>query len=103
MGVEKRLLLDRIALHAAYVSPRHQQAPAFVEAHLADANRALGERTAVPAGVAAKSPVGQRFVELAHARLAREHLSQGGHLYQLYRVPGLEARSWGVGLRWHDG
>ena len=79
MRVEERLLLDRIALHAADVAPRHQQPAALVEAHLADADRALGQRTAVAARVAAQPAVGQRVVQLALARLAREHLSQCGH------------------------
>ena len=55
--VEERLLLDRIALHAADVAPRHAQPAALVEAHLADADRALGQRTAVAAGVAAQAAV----------------------------------------------
>ena len=65
MRVEERLLLDRIALHAADVSPRHAQTSALVEADLADADRALGQRAAVAAGEASQAAVGQRFVELA--------------------------------------
>ena len=76
MGVKERLLLDRIALHAADVAPRHAQPAALVEAHLADADRALRQRAAVAARVAAQPAVRQRVVELALARFAREHLSQ---------------------------
>ena len=57
--VEERLLLDRIALHAADVAPRHAAAGRRVEAHLADADRAVGQRTAVAARVAAQTAVGQ--------------------------------------------
>jgi hypothetical protein len=73
--VKEWFLLDRIALHAADVTPRHQQAAALVEAHLADANRPFRQRTAVPAREAAQSSVRQCFVEVALARFAREHLS----------------------------
>ena len=78
IGVEERLLLDRIALHAADVAPRHAQPSALVEANLADADRAFGQRAAVPARVAAQPAVGQHVVELALAGLAREHISKCG-------------------------
>jgi hypothetical protein len=35
IGMEERLLLDRIALHAADVSERHAQPTAIVESHFA--------------------------------------------------------------------
>jgi hypothetical protein len=73
--VKEWFLLDRIALHAADVTPRYQQAATLVEAHLADADRPLRQRTTVPARVAAQSSVGQRLVEIALARFARQHLS----------------------------
>ena len=79
VGVEERLLLDRIALHAADVAPRHAQRSALVEAHLADADRAFGQRTAVAAGVALQAPVIEHPVELAFASFSREHLSQRRH------------------------
>src|SRR5207253_1258962 len=44
VDVEEGLLLDRVALHAADVAPRHLQASAFVESNLADADRALRTR-----------------------------------------------------------
>src|SRR6185503_9344906 len=52
VGVKERLLLDRIALHAADVAPGHQRAAGLVEAHLAHADGAFRQRTAVPAGIA---------------------------------------------------
>jgi hypothetical protein len=59
IGVEKRFFLDRIALHAADVSPRHSQLAALVESHLAHADRSVGQGTAVAAGVALQPAVGQ--------------------------------------------
>ena len=77
MRVEERLLLDRIALHAADIAPGHLQAAALVEAHLADADRADRERAAVAAGHAPQTAVGQLLVELAVARFARQNVSKG--------------------------
>jgi len=83
--VKEGLLLDRIALDAADITPGHQESSAAIEPHLADADCALGQGTAVAAGVAAKSTVGQTFVQIAFVCLARQHLSQcEGHLDQLY-------------------
>src|SRR4029078_9403072 len=79
MRVEEGLLLDRIALHATDVPPRHEQSPALVVAHLADANRAFGQRAAVVAGKASQPAVAQGFVEIAWAPFATQHLSQCGH------------------------
>ena len=73
--VEERLLLDRIALHAADVAPRHPQPPALVEAHLADADGAVGQGTAMAARVTAQAAVGQPVVQRALARRLREQLS----------------------------
>src|SRR6185295_1837623 len=59
VGVKERFLLDRIALHAANVAPRHAETAILDEAHLAHAVRAFGNRTAMSAR------------EAAQARLAR--------------------------------
>ncbi len=59
IGVEEWFFLDRIALHAADVSPRHSQPAALVEAHLAHADRPFGQGTAVAAGGALQPAVGQ--------------------------------------------
>jgi hypothetical protein len=58
--VEERLLLDGIALHAADVAPRHHEPAALVEAHLAHAHRAVGNRALVAAAKAANAA----FVDL---------------------------------------
>ena len=69
--VEERLLLDRVALHAADVAPRHVQRPAPVEADLADAGGAVGQGTGVAAGDAADAPLVERLDQGAgpHGRL----------------------------------
>ena len=77
--VEKRLLLDGVALHAADVTPRHHQTSALVEADLADADRAVRQRTAVAARVAAQAAVGESLVQLALTRFLREHVAKRGH------------------------
>ena len=79
LRVKEWLLLDRITLNAAHIAPGNEQTSAFVEPHLADANRALRQRTAVAARVAAQPAVRQPLVQFAFARLVREHLSQCGH------------------------
>ena len=53
--MEERLLLDRIALDAANVAPRHVQPPVSIETDLAHANSAIGNRTLVTARVAAQT------------------------------------------------
>ena len=77
-GMEERLLLDRIALHAANVAVRHAEPPAVVEADLADADGTVWQRAAVSARGAAQPSVGERFDELTFVRLTREQLSQRG-------------------------
>ena len=75
MRVEERLLLDGIALHAADVAPRHAQASAVVETHLADADGPVRQRTAMAARVTAEAAIGKPVVQLALARRLREQLS----------------------------
>src|SRR5256885_17228932 len=57
ISVEERLLLDRIALHSAHVSPRDVELPALVVADLAHPRLSLSNGTAVPTGVAAQAVV----------------------------------------------
>ena len=81
MRVEERLLLDRIALHAADVPMGHMQHAAAIEAHLADAGRAVGNRTGVPARMTAQPAAVDRLDQLRR-RLDRprlEHLGERGH------------------------
>src|SRR5262245_57253399 len=69
--VEKWLLLDRVALDAAYVAPGHVKRPAAIEPDLADAIGAIGDGAVVAAGVAVKAAAVNRLVKLArpHTRL----------------------------------
>ena len=61
MDVEEGLLLNRIALHAADVTPWNVKLSALVKAYLADACLAFGNRAFVSAGVAAQPVAFQRF------------------------------------------
>jgi hypothetical protein len=79
ISVEERLLLDGIALHAAYVSPRDVKCASAIEAHFADAGLAFGNRAAVPAGKAANAIAVERLVEIAGPNATVKSLTQGGH------------------------
>jgi hypothetical protein len=57
IGVEKRLLLDGIALRSGDVSPGNVELAAAVEADFADAGLAFGNGAAVSAGEAAQAIV----------------------------------------------
>ena len=74
--MEERLLLDRIALHAADVAPRDVQRAAAVESDLADARGAVGQRTGVPAGDASDAAVVERLDEFAGPNGRLEHVLQ---------------------------
>ena len=80
--MEKWLLLNRIALHAAHVSPWHIQVPTTVVANFAHAGLPIGNRTLMSAGIAAHTVL---VVELLHqlgrrfAHILIEDLLQGGH------------------------
>ena len=77
VDVEERLLLDGIALDAADVAPRNVQPPAAIEAHLADAHRALGDRTLMPASVAPDASTLDRLDEFG-SRLGGTRLERSG-------------------------
>ena len=64
IGVEERLLLDGVALHAADVSPGHVEGAVCVEADFADAGLAFGDRAAVAAGEAAHTVPIELFVQV---------------------------------------
>jgi hypothetical protein len=76
IDVKKRLLLNRIALHAADVAPRDVQLAALIETDFADTDRTVRQRTAMAAGEASKSPVRQPFVELAFPRFTPENFGE---------------------------
>ena len=83
VGVEERLLLDRIALHAADVAPRHAQRAAVVEPHLAHAHRAVGDRALMTAGMTAQTialerldELGRRFVRALGEQLLQLHVQK---------------------------
>ena len=79
-GVEERLLLDGIALHAGDVSPRDLQDAVVVVTNLADADRAGRDPAVVTAGMALDPAVGRAVVDLAFTSAHRQQLAQAGHV-----------------------
>src|SRR5262245_36725751 len=77
--MKEGLLLDRVALHAGDVSPGHAQHAVVVEAHLADAHGARGNRAIVAAGVAPDPAVRLPIVDLAFTSAGRQQLAERGH------------------------
>src|SRR5580700_3539096 len=61
VGMEKRLLLDRVTLHSGDIAPGNIERATMVEANLADARLSLCNRAAVPAGIAAHPVAVQLF------------------------------------------
>ena len=85
ISVEERFLLDGVALHAAHVSPGHVELSAPVEPDFANAELAVRDAAAVPAGEAARKSAVEFLVELALADVFLEDapecagLCRGGH------------------------
>src|SRR5690242_18577923 len=79
--MEKRLLLDRIALHAAYIAPGDIEITPTVEAHLAHATLPLGNGAAVSAGKAAHPVTVQLFVKFGggFGDVLVQDVAQGRH------------------------
>jgi len=79
--VEERFLLDRIALDAADVAPRHLQGSAFVESNFADACTAGWDGALMTAGVATQTFTWKRFDQLGRcvARAFGQDLLKCGH------------------------
>jgi hypothetical protein len=77
--MKERLLFDRIALHAADVSPRNAQRSAFVEADLAHPDSAVRQGTAVAARVAAQTAVREHVVQRPFPCFVRQDVGQCRH------------------------
>ncbi len=97
VGVEERLLLDGIALHAADVAIWNVEDAAAIEAHAADAFRAVRNRAGVTAGMTAQPATLDRLHELRR-RLDRpgfEHLGERRHEFILRPIsrPSWPSRS----------
>jgi len=81
IGVEERLLLDGIALHAGRVSPGDVELAAAIEADFADSGLTVGDGTTVAAGEAADAVVAEIFdqARIGFADSLVENVAQGGH------------------------
>ena len=77
--MKKRFLLNRIALDAADVSPRHIQSAAAVVAHLADAGLSFWDGAAMPAGITADATAVEFFVKVALTYLPVNDFVEGCH------------------------
>src|SRR5580693_6768681 len=84
--VKKRLLLNRIALHSADISPRHIQSAAAVVPHLANAGLSLRYRTAMPARITPYPIAIQLLVKLALANLLVNDIAKRSHQRNLYWI-----------------
>jgi hypothetical protein len=76
VGVEKRLLFDRVALHAANIAPGNIEFPALVEAHFADAGLPFGNGAAMTTGKAADAVAFDGFVQPALADALVENFAE---------------------------
>jgi hypothetical protein len=77
--VEERLLFDRIALHAAHVSPGNVKSAALVVSDFTDSELAICDRATMPAGIAAHSISVELLIELALPHVVMDNVSKGGH------------------------
>jgi hypothetical protein len=75
--MEKRLLLDRIALHAADISPRHVKLSALVIADLAHARLTFGNGATMTTREAANAVSLNRLVKFTFANLLVQDISEG--------------------------
>jgi hypothetical protein len=87
MGMEKRLLLDRVTLNSSDVAVGNIERATVIETNLADTGLSLGNRAAVAAGITAYSITIQLFpksrVAFADADVGSEDVVQRGHRYIL--------------------
>jgi len=83
VGVEERLLFDRVTLHSGNIAPGNVERATVVEANLADTGLSLGNRAAVAAGIAAYAIAIQLFPKggfaFADALVRRQNVVQRGH------------------------
>ena len=79
IGVEERLLFDRVALDPTDVAPGHVELPTAIEADLPHAERAIREGALEPAGVTADPPLVQSFPEVAFAGVGRQDVGERRH------------------------
>jgi hypothetical protein len=89
--MEKRLLLDGIALHAADISPWHVQFSTLVIADLAHTRLPFGNWATMTTGEAADAVPLNRLVEVAFAHVLVQDISKGRQLgTSVYLLPILK-------------
>ena len=83
VGVEERLLLDRVALHTGNIAPGHPQVAPFVVADLADADCPIRNRAPMSARKAPEPVRVDLLVDLPLPGVSTEGLGEGGHRWVL--------------------
>src|SRR5213592_1695257 len=81
--VEKRFLLYRIALDAAYIAPGNHEPAALVEAHLAYALSSIRNRAAVPACVTTNAVPVELLVKFPFGGQRLKGFYQARHRYSV--------------------
>jgi hypothetical protein len=79
IGVEERLLLDGIALHAADVSPGYKELATLVVTYLADSGLTFRNGAAVTTGEAADPVAIKLFVQVPLADVVINDFTKGRH------------------------
>ncbi len=83
IGVKEGFFFNGIALHAAYISPRHIKRSTLIEADFADAGLAIGNGTAMSAGKTTQPIAIKFFIENSFANVFVENVAKGGHEFIL--------------------
>jgi hypothetical protein len=79
VGVKKRLLLDRIALDAADISPGYVEGSAAIVAYLADSGLAFGDWATMTTGITAYPVAVEFLVKFAFAHVLVDDIAKGSH------------------------
>jgi hypothetical protein len=77
--MKKRLLLDWIALHSAYVAPGNIQGTALVEADLTNTGLALRNGATMTAGETANPVAIEFFVKITLTNVLVNDVAERGH------------------------
>jgi len=77
--MKERLLLDRIALHSARVSPRNQQYSPTIKTNLANTWLSIGDGATVTAGKTPDTIAIKLLVEIAFADILVNDFAKGRH------------------------
>jgi hypothetical protein len=83
ISMEKRLLLNRVALHSPDIAPRHVKLPTLVVADFADSRLTFRNGTTMTAGKAADPIAFDRLVQFAFVDVLVKDFAEGRQLKPL--------------------